>query len=857
MTLEEIIRKLANRIIVYTTQKTRKKEVHEFLSDWNISRLTEKKRKELKEVFENNDLEIYDENDIKKDFKHLDRKERIYIKYAPTNSTGIDYSKIDMTSLADEKVEMESAGEITREKGDNPRNLHKHQEEVLQSLNKKIKPNFSGLLVIPTGGGKTYTAVYWLLKNVIDKGQKVLWIAHRHALLDQAVDTFKSNAYSNVLKNKQTFQYRVISGFNKHDQPVHIQAEDDIIVASKDSLGRDLKGKQYFLKKWIQKNNLKELVLVIDEAHHAVARTYRETIENLRKEIKNLTVLGLIATPYRTAPKEAGLLKKVFTNDIVNESISLRTLINRGILSEPIFEEAKTEIDMTQEVSDEDLKNIQNFDIQSIGKDIAKNIAENKERNNLIVKTYKENRKKYQQTILFALNKDNALALDALFKAKGIKSDYVMSDVRDMNTKVTVSSKDNEKKLQKFRNKEIQVLININILTEGVDVPSVQTVFLTRPTISKTLMMQMIGRGLRGEKAGGTKNTYIVSFIDDWKDKVEWINPEQLHIEESNDFNDTSAEYQKRLIRLISIAKIKEFALLMDKTIPQAEREVIEALDFLERIPVGTYHISFPESNDQEHEDTNNEKSYHIMVYDRLESDYQNLINDLDTLGLEKEWSDEDLEQLSQKVTQKYFLGLEDEVGFDSKDIFNILKSYNLIPAKPKFIEFKEKNNYDLSKVAHEIYEKGLGGKKKKEYIDKLWEQESSRWRTFFGYNNKKIFKEEIDLAIRKIEEPEHYTKSMQKPENTPESRELKKLSLDQIRKHNPKYWKYLHDTVYQNAKNNEGYYVCARTGYKSKRRNDFQIDHIKPRSKGGLSVLENLQLLERSENMRKGDKID
>jgi len=64
------------------------------------------------------------------------------------------------------------------------------------------------------------------------------------------------------------------------------------------------------------------------------------------------------------------------------------------------------------------------------------------------------------------------------------------------------------------------VLVNVNILTEGTDLPSVQTVFLARPTTSTILMTQMIGRALRGEKAGGTATAYIVSFVDHWRDKI-------------------------------------------------------------------------------------------------------------------------------------------------------------------------------------------------------------------------------------------------------------------------------------------------------------------------------------------------
>ena len=99
-----------------------------------------------------------------------------------------------------ETVEYEHEGKVTVADGDSPKVLYPHQEDAIKSLNKSIQDNksFAGLLVIPTGGGKTLTAVYYLLKNYIDNNKKILWIAHRYELLEQALKTFKDNSYSNI-----------------------------------------------------------------------------------------------------------------------------------------------------------------------------------------------------------------------------------------------------------------------------------------------------------------------------------------------------------------------------------------------------------------------------------------------------------------------------------------------------------------------------------------------------------------------------------------------------------------------------------------------------------------------------------
>ena len=124
-------------------------------------------------------------------------------------------------------------------------------------------------------------------------------------------------------------------------------------------------------------------------------------------------------------------------------------------------------------------------------------------------------------------------------------------------------SLDSIKKIEKYRKGEIQVLINVNILTEGTDLPKTHTVFLARPTTSIVLMTQMVGRALRGLKAGGTKEAYIVSFIDDWNNKIAWINPKTL-IEEEYFEKETVYDKKKAEMRWISISKIEEFAMMAD-----------------------------------------------------------------------------------------------------------------------------------------------------------------------------------------------------------------------------------------------------------------------------------------------------
>ena len=195
---------------------------------------------------------------------------------------------------------------VTVAKGKNPRELYKHQEAAMFKLNEiDRKKDFSAIIVLPTGAGKTLTSVYWLLKNAVNKHIKVLWIAHRHLLLDQAAEAFVTNGYSDLLPNRVNYKYRIISGI--HDKPVHIKGDEDILIAGKDSIIKSLSA----IGEWMKGE---DVYLVVDEAHHAVARTYQSIIWYVKDEaLKNSThvkMIGLTATPYRTNAEEKAVLGK-------------------------------------------------------------------------------------------------------------------------------------------------------------------------------------------------------------------------------------------------------------------------------------------------------------------------------------------------------------------------------------------------------------------------------------------------------------------------------------------------------------------------------------------------------------------
>lgn len=755
----------------------------------------------------------------------------------------------------EKSVKYDFAGKINIANAESGIVPYEHQEKAFYSLNQKIiktnKNPFAGLLVLPTGGGKTLTAGHWIAKNYLDKGKKVLWLAHRHELLEQAKSTFADKlAFNDIFETKTSFNYRIISGI--HDKPINIRPSDDLIISSKDSLNS---GFNHLYNNWI-KGNTEEIFLVIDEAHHATAKTYRKLIQNIQENVSHFQMLGLTATPFRTAESEQGLLKKVFPDDIVYK-IDLRTLIRLGILSEPHFEEVATGLNFIKDLTEEQIEQLNYFDIDSIGTGIAKTIAENDERNLTIVNKYLLNKEKYKQTIVFALNVDNAIALNALFKEAGVKSDYVISTVKDQATGVTISSKDNKNKIAKFRNEEIQVLINVNILTEGTDVPKVQSIFLARPTISSILMTQMIGRGLRGLKAGGTKEAYIVSFIDDWQNRVSWVNPEKLFIEDNINFKDVDRETKKQILRLVAINKVEEFAILTNKIIDPEKREELEKLNFIERFPLGIYQFRFLEQrNDEEPIERNCE----VLVYDNILQSYTDFVNALPSFFeqnnlTERDVLDEDeLEEFAEQIEEEFFKGTLKYPAYHLQDIKDILQYYTIQDEVPVFIELKDREKYDIDKIASEIIEKDLGEKSQTELINTIWDSNELEWQTFFNFD-KRGFLREINLAKSRINHPELFQRKGIKPIEEKELRSYEKLKLHELREQDPTYEKWLRDEVFKKFTDKDGFYFSAESGYKSKNKLDFQVDHIKSMHNGGLTILENLQLLTRSENAKKGNK--
>ena len=404
--------------------------------------------------------------------------------------------------------------------------LYDFQEDAVEKLkNYFVTQNMrNGMLVMPTGSGKTRTSTYFLIKEMVSKGYQILWICHRHMLIDQAADAFYNFAGLAKLTNPDIKKYRIscISGVH---QRISAVGKDEIIVASIASICRN--------KDHLKRILGQKVMIVIDESHHALAPSYDDVIRFVKKCKKNVKLLGITATPIRANEKDSKLLMRQF-DDTVVYSIDMSTLIKKGILADPYFTRIGTGESFEQSISDAEAQAIRRRG--ELPETLASRMASSKTRNKVITDEYMNNREKYGKTLIFALDVLHCRLLYEDFKKLGVKVGHIYS-----------GKEDNQKVIQDFKDNKYDVLINVNIMTEGTDVPDIQTVFLTRPTQSEGLLLQMIGRGMRGEKADkGTKTVNIVDFHDQWSVFNKWLVPEWIIGPINDDAKHSLTEYKKR-----------------------------------------------------------------------------------------------------------------------------------------------------------------------------------------------------------------------------------------------------------------------------------------------------------------------
>lgn len=309
---------------------------------------------------------------------------------------------------------------------------------------------------LATGGGKTVIFSH-LIGHVesLHQGQKVLVLAHRKELVLQAQAT--------VQRTYPDLKVDVEMGTMK-------AAEDaDITIASVQSIARPNRLKRF------DPSDYK--MIIIDEAHHAAARTYLKILEhfNAMSSTTSTYVVGFSATLDRLD----GLALSSAMDHVVYER-GLVEMIENKHLSDVKIVNVNISIDYKKIK-----KNSNDFEIRSLSE--AVNVRET---NDLVCNAwrYQSQTHSTKSTLAFCVDIDHVKSLSKAFRDRGIHSEYLTAQTSSIN-RANI--------LKDFKEGKFPVLINCGILTEGTDIPNIDCVLLVRPTRSHSLLLQMIGRGLR------------------------------------------------------------------------------------------------------------------------------------------------------------------------------------------------------------------------------------------------------------------------------------------------------------------------------------------------------------------------
>ncbi|MBU1748788.1 MAG: DEAD/DEAH box helicase [Chloroflexi bacterium] len=342
--------------------------------------------------------------------------------------------------------------------------LRPYQVEAIAAIQADWRAHSDVLLALPTGLGKTEVFIA-LLQQVVQPGQRALILAHRDELIQQP--------HERLLRRWPGVQ----AGIVKADQN---EAAAPVVVASVQTLSRARRRQALLRHGPID-------YLIIDEAHHAVADSYRRVLGDLRQANPRLRHLGVTATPMRL--DGVGL-------DAVYQSIAyqrnIRWGVDAGYLAPLVGLSIRTQINL-------DGVNVRGGDYAEGELTAAVNVLN---RNELIVHAY-QRFAAGRSALAFGTSVDHAQDLATAFRAAGVSAAMVCGATPLEERRATLGA---------LRDGGISVVCNYQVLTEGFDAPMVSCILMARPTLSQGLYIQMVGRGTR--LYPGKRDCQVLDFVD-------------------------------------------------------------------------------------------------------------------------------------------------------------------------------------------------------------------------------------------------------------------------------------------------------------------------------------------------------
>ncbi|KAI0815785.1 P-loop containing nucleoside triphosphate hydrolase protein [Xylaria sp. FL0064] len=353
-----------------------------------------------------------------------------------------------------------------------PVRLRKYQEECIQSVLSSLQQGHKRVgISLATGAGKTvvFTQLIDRVKPSSKYATQTLILAHRRELVEQAA-RHCSNAYPS-----KTVEVEMGN--------LQASGRADITIASIQSITSGDRISKFDPK-------LFKLVLV-DEAHHIVAPGYLRTLEHFglhHKKDDSPILVGVSATFSRFDGLRLGAAidEIVYHKDYVD-------MIGEKWLSDVLF----TTVESTADISK--VRSGANGDFQP--GELSKVVNTN-QINEITVRSWLAKASKRKSTLVFCVDLAHVAGLTRAFRQHGIDARFVTGDT----PKVERSNR-----LDAFKRGEFPVLVNCGVFTEGTDIPNIDCVVLARPTRSRNLLVQMIGRGMRLHP--GKTNCHIIDMV--------------------------------------------------------------------------------------------------------------------------------------------------------------------------------------------------------------------------------------------------------------------------------------------------------------------------------------------------------
>jgi len=407
------------------------------------------------------------------------------------------------------------------------RRLEDFQLEVKDKLSTTL--NHSGahaIVTLPTGAGKTRVAVEsvgdWLTKRhesqPQEEGGAVLWLAHTEELCEQAYACFKQvwEASSHVCSlHLIRFWGQYTQDLSKHQFDLrHFLRCPSVLISTPHRMANILA--VHSREGDAVVDDLKRAigVLIIDEAHRAAAPSYRSIISELKMNEHAVSVAGLTATPFRMEylgddPEEGTRELRAIFGRLIEPERTLgcnprHTLQKIGVLAEPKFED----IDTTTKIrlpNTIDLDSFTEEDIERLDRILAKKTDIAQRRLTILDRLLPIAADERNAILYFGPSVNDAECMTYLLRSRGIAAAVISGNTRIGSRRRIIDD---------FKRGASRVLCNCEVLTTGFDAPQVTHVVMARPTVSRVLYEQILGRGLRGPKFGGTETCVVLNCID-------------------------------------------------------------------------------------------------------------------------------------------------------------------------------------------------------------------------------------------------------------------------------------------------------------------------------------------------------